>query len=894
MRPIFALFAGLVLLLASCTPSRAPSLTAPTSPPATPTPTAEATTTPPQPAATRDPITAEVVDLPRWSPSLRIGKGSATSLAVSPDGKWLAVGTQFGLHQYRADTFEQVWFLPLTARAGQAVFDPHSTRLGVSAGSEILLLDPATGERLTPTPIGAGKFAWSPDGKRLVTGGGCQTVAVWDATHGSRLQELRGGLCSEGNSGVAVAWAADGRIYASFGAKLFAWDGGTYAPDDEFSTTGVKGTWISALAAAPAGGLLAQFDAMGLPVIAIIDGQQDRLYHLLDGQDNGRIVALAWAPDGRRLAVSYGLYGQESAIPLTLIWNAQTGQVEQEIYQASLGAGLGWSADGRTLFGLEAPDGTISAIEVASGRVLRTLGDHAPAGSFLTWTGDGLISTNGLTLTRWDPISGEALDQQIIGSRTDWMVSWPPSGPDVLLYANPDHQHQVGPPGSRQPLAGIDAYHPLLGAWSWDGSRLAGPTQVWDARTGELLASLHDPAQQHTPDKIAWSPDGRLASADSLNIQPPVVWDAATGEVLFSLAVAAGGLDPLWLGLAWSPDGERFAAVGSLMHTDGGMGDGMILIWDAHTGQQEQRLTAGMHGYRLTTAAWSPDSRLLACGTTGKDLFVWDVANGKPLARLAGHTDISDSLAWSPEGDRLASVARDGTLLIWDIPKNPATGSTTASWLEWFPLHQGTQWTYSYTSYSAAPGDHELLLQGELEVTETVSEVQANPSATLVHVQGNRSLVSADPGWEAVQSLPVGAYESYYLLQGGAVYRSERLPQPEELQSGTLPLEFQFPLSVGASWCPSQNQKDFLTPLAATPAPCEYTGARTVVADGPFETAAGRFERCYQMADAVNSGGVVQWFCEDVGVVARQYDHAGSRFGFAQELIAFTPGSPLQ
>jgi WD40 repeat protein len=179
---------------------------------------------------------------------------------------------------------------------------------------------------------------------------------------------------------------------------------------------------------------------------------------------------------------------------------------------------------------------------------------------------------------------------------------------------------------------------------------------------------LQDPAQQHTPDQVAWSPDGkRLASADSLNMQPPVIWDAQTGKVLFILQAETGDLKPLWLGLAWSPDGKKLAAVGALMHPDSGADVDMILIWDAETGKQEQLLTAGMNDYRLWTVAWSPDGRFMAIGSTGSDIFLWDMTSSQPLAKLGGHTDISDQLAWSPAGNRLASVARDGTLQIWDL-----------------------------------------------------------------------------------------------------------------------------------------------------------------------------------------------------------------------------------
>lgn len=89
-------------------------------------------------------------------------------------------------------------------------------------------------------------------------------------------------------------------------------------------------------------------------------------------------------------------------------------------------------------------------------------------------------------------------------------------------------------------------------------------------------------------------------------------------------------------------------------------------MWDAETGQQEQLLTTGMEGSRLWAVAWSSDSRFLACGTTGSNLFVWNMVKGTPLARLEGHRDVTDRLAWSPSPNllNLASVARDGTLQI--------------------------------------------------------------------------------------------------------------------------------------------------------------------------------------------------------------------------------------
>jgi WD40 repeat protein len=650
----------------------------PTKPPVQAT-AGPATILPHQPVQLSSTLTTsstEKVDLPVLAPNLRIGKGSPTSLAVSSDGRWMAVGTQFGVYQYHADTFEQAWFTPLPEKAGPLAFDPHSKRLGVSTGNAIEILDVETGGPLTRLEGAGSSFAWSPDGQRLVASGGCEQVTVWDVSRGAALKELRGGKCSEGYSGIHVTWGADGRIYAAtMGTKILAWNGDTYTPIEGFSAEGAKDTWVSALQAAPQGNLLAQYDSMGYPIVAIIDAKQDRQLHLLDQQVNGPITTLAWAPDGQHLAVAYGMN-----TGLTLVWNAQTGQVEQKIEGFYAAAGLGWSPDGQTLFGLQSIDGQIHAVSVGaglspapSGHVLRNLGGHEPAGTFLTWTQDGLASANGVTLTWWDPDNGQALRQETVGSPQAWVVSWPPGSPGTYLYSATQGAHQVGSVASRQPLAGDEGQYPFPTAWSWDGSRLASPTQVWDARTGELLARLYDPAQQHAPDGVAWSPDGsRLVSADSLDMQSPVIWDASTGDVLLTLQAKTGALKPLWLGLAWSPDGKHVAVVGSLMHPDTGEDEGMILVWDAKTGQQEKLLTAGMHASRLWTIAWSPDGRFLACGTTGSDLFLWDMVHDASLARLQGHTDISDQLAWSPDGSRLASVARDGTLQVWDLTSIPA------------------------------------------------------------------------------------------------------------------------------------------------------------------------------------------------------------------------------
>ncbi|MDY6940861.1 MAG: NB-ARC domain-containing protein [Cyanobacteriota bacterium] len=68
------------------------------------------------------------------------------------------------------------------------------------------------------------------------------------------------------------------------------------------------------------------------------------------------------------------------------------------------------------------------------------------------------------------------------------------------------------------------------------------------------------------------------------------------------------------------------------------------------------------------TVAFSPDGSLLATGEARGEVRVWEVATGKPLLALPGHTGWVRSVAFSPDGKILASGSEDRTIRFWDIP----------------------------------------------------------------------------------------------------------------------------------------------------------------------------------------------------------------------------------
>jgi Tol biopolymer transport system component len=147
---------------------------------------------------------------------------------------------------------------------------------------------------------------------------------------------------------------------------------------------------------------------------------------------------------------------------------------------------------------------------------------------------------------------------------------------------------------------------------------------------------------------LSWSPDGTsLASggADGLVL----TWEAETGERLRRLEghdFAASIYD-----VAYTPDGSRLASAAS---------DGAVIIWDVETGLPLRRLAGGQ------TLAWSPDGEMLVT-SFGNILNLWNPLSFDILEELVGHDANVESLVFSPNGGKFASGSQDNTVAIWDV-----------------------------------------------------------------------------------------------------------------------------------------------------------------------------------------------------------------------------------
>lgn len=105
------------------------------------------------------------------------------------------------------------------------------------------------------------------------------------------------------------------------------------------------------------------------------------------------------------------------------------------------------------------------------------------------------------------------------------------------------------------------------------------------------------------------------------------------------------------MSVAYSPDGSRLASADQL---------DSIRVWDVATGRQ--LLLVPGH----TSVSFSPDGRRLAVPFSNHLVKIWDAANGAELVVLKGHQQQVRKVTFNLDGSQLATTAHDMTVRIWD------------------------------------------------------------------------------------------------------------------------------------------------------------------------------------------------------------------------------------
>lgn len=96
-----------------------------------------------------------------------------------------------------------------------------------------------------------------------------------------------------------------------------------------------------------------------------------------------------------------------------------------------------------------------------------------------------------------------------------------------------------------------------------------------------------------------------------------------------------------------------------------GSADNTIRLWDVASGRELRALVG--HTNWIKSLALSRSGEVLASGSNDHTAKLWNVSSGRELFTLSGHSNSVEVLAFSPDDRWLASGSDDTTIKIWDL-----------------------------------------------------------------------------------------------------------------------------------------------------------------------------------------------------------------------------------
>jgi len=570
--------------------------------------------------------------------------GGITALAVSPDGKLLAVATA-----------NQVALWDLTTQQPLTV---------VSNGASAPLAFVSTNGLLA---MGFPDAAGQPG------------IALWDVKAGKVVKRL-----AHKARVRSLDVSPDGTMLATFDNQ-----GSVQVIDrvyerilTNFSVSQPRYIGATVVVFSPDGKRLAIGEDYGR--IQLLDRETWTLLPITN-QLGVAVTALAFSPDSSLLAAGYG-YGRGTI----RLWDPDTGALRAQLTNHTFDVtALAFTPDG-TQLASASQDMTIRIWNVAdqSQRLLLQSAREGLAALAMLSAGKRLVSggTDG-SVCFWDATSTRPTP-----GYTNLAVSWPIAS-FALLDASSFQTNALDPSVVRRFGLAFTPDSRRFITMDTNGSLVLG-----DARALRLVDSLPAFGSNHWG--LALSPDGRwLATGDAEG--RVTIWDWANQHPVTNFAVPFDYLGllhfarsghylmagivrndqtkcaRLWRTGNWGEvplTGAQFAGLWSVaLSTDdrllaGGYGDGTVKVFRFPSWQPEAHF-AKQHDLAIEVQ-FSPDDRMLASASWDGTIRLWDLVARRELEpAMRGHTGGVWGAAFSPDGRRLATggfTSRDAVKL-WDL-----------------------------------------------------------------------------------------------------------------------------------------------------------------------------------------------------------------------------------
>lgn len=386
--------------------------------------------------------------------------------------------------------------------------------------------------------------------------------------------------------------------------------------------------------------------------------------------DSIRIIG--FSPDGKYIAASAGSILQ--------VWDVSTTRQVARLSEFNeMLRTVAFSPDGKYLTTLSGTRKTFEAFtnpqivqvwEVNSGKEIARVPHDSYCESNLACSSDGRYLATGTTegIQVWEITRGDDKEQ---------MASIPCSKFSSTIALSPDGKYLAT---TNYNEAKADA----------EGIAIADTEeiQIWEAATGNQVASIPQEILGLSPEAIALSLDGKyIAAASRAENTQLKVWEVATkkqlesipqkGEVkaiafspngkYLNLTVACtdnaeevGTLRVLetatgkelvnipdislytvsWGGFTFNSDGKYLAIAGKDVNTERARALDLVRVLEVSTGQEVGRISFE-NFYRIDSIALSSDGQYLAMtgieDTDEEPMYIWEVNTGRPMARITSN-----------------------------------------------------------------------------------------------------------------------------------------------------------------------------------------------------------------------------------------------------------------
>jgi WD40 repeat protein len=524
--------------------------------------------------------------------------------------------------------------------------------------------------------------AFSPDGA-LLAAGSIGNVDVWNVDGQGRVANQPPGFESDATM-YGVSFNTTGQLLARAGqdGEVRIWDRFTNKVT-VFRPFKYVYSSILTVAFQPGGDILAvgtdKDPSTGKGLLFFYNFKTSQVEWSGDC-DRYACGAMAWSPDGKKLAV-----GSQGGTILVLDAITHTPIMEVERAHAGKITGVAWYPDGQRLIS-GGVDQRLVQWDTAAHKIIRqTTNKNTPIVLCLALSPDGRFLVAGVNdrstwFGLWDAETLQKMNYQLRGhSRPVASVAFNPQG-NYFVTASYDNSIILW---KLEPVESLSRLVQNVSAGRVESILLDsdGKLSFAGATGASDLETITEGAEKPHIQKVAHS----AIEMASINGQPAVVVGGTDGKVSFLDPVSGGPLREAIRpaigsvrSLATSADGKLLATAACTV----GQSCGQIGLWDL-SADKAIELSDDLKGITLgvvSALAFSPDSQTLVIGNGTGNIFFYNLVSGKVEQvvteglSLENMTMVVTSLAFSPEQNLLAAGFHDGRVALWEASSRGPIG----------------------------------------------------------------------------------------------------------------------------------------------------------------------------------------------------------------------------